>query len=130
MKRIMLACIAVLFCLPGCVERTMLVQSDPPGATVYVNGDERGRTPYSEHFTFYGTMDFRLEKDGYETRTESLRVKAPFYQRFPLDFFFEVMYPVKITDRRTFSFDLEKRSPAEPEKVLERARQLKSELEE
>jgi len=130
MKRLMLLGAGIVtIALCGCVERTMHVKSDPPGALVFVNGDERGRTPYIEHFDFYGTMEFRLEKQGYKTRKELVSVKPPVYQRFPLDFFFEVMFPFKLTDRRTFSFDLEKSIPEEPEKVVERARELKEELE-
>ena len=119
----------IIFSLSGCVERTMYVKSNPAGALVYVNGDEKGRTPYIEHFDFYGTMEFRLEKEGYEPRRELIKVKPPLYERFPLDFFFEVMIPFKITDRRTFSFDLEKTQGADPDKLLERARELKEKLE-
>ena len=129
MKRFMLVGLGIVtFVLCGCVERTMHVKSDPPGALVFVNGDERGRTPYIEHFDFYGTMDFRLEKQGYRIKKELIDVKPPIYQRFPLDFFFEVMFPFKLTDRRTFSFELEKSAPAEPEEVVDRARELKKEL--
>ncbi len=50
MKRFMLVGLGIVtFVLCGCVERTMHVKSDPPGALVFVNGDERGRTPYIEH---------------------------------------------------------------------------------
>ena len=32
--------------LQGCgVQRTLQIESDPPGALVYLNGDEVGRTP-------------------------------------------------------------------------------------
>jgi len=133
MKKLMVfnlaLCALSLFCC-GCVERTMQVKSDPPGALVFVNGDEKGRTPYIEHFDFYGTMEFRLEKDGYRTKTELVKVKPPIYQRFPLDFFFEVIWPFKIVDGHTFAFNLDKRTKAEPEKVVKRARKLKKELEE
>ena len=54
----------------GCVQRRMTIRSSPPGAMVYVDNQEIGTTPVSTGFTYYGTREFRLVKDGYETLTE------------------------------------------------------------
>src|SRR5438045_3252646 len=51
----------------GCVRRTLAVRSDPPGALVYLNGVEVGRTPVQRDFVWYGTYDVQVRKDGYDT---------------------------------------------------------------
>jgi len=38
----------------GCVRRVIDITSDPPGARVWVNDREAGRTPCSVEFTHYG----------------------------------------------------------------------------
>jgi len=91
----------------GCVRRRMTVRSNPPGATVYLDGKEIGRTPFSTNFDFYGKREFRLVKDGYETKTVLLPVRAPWYQWFPLDFASEVLLPGKLTDSKTYEFDMQ-----------------------
>jgi len=93
--------------LGGCVRRRMTVRSNPPGATVYLDGKEIGRTPFSTNFDFYGKREFRVVKDGYETRTVILPVRAPWYEWFPLDFASEVLLPGKLTDRKYYEIDLQ-----------------------
>lgn len=46
-----------------------LIQSDPNGAKLYMNGEYMGVTPYSYSDTkiVASTTDVRLEKEGYET---------------------------------------------------------------
>jgi hypothetical protein len=51
----------------GCVERTLLVVSDPPGARLSVNGVPRGVTPRVIRYVHDGRFDLRLEKEGYES---------------------------------------------------------------
>ena len=49
----------------GCgVERTLQIESNPPGALVHLNGEEVGRTPMRKAFVWYGTYDVQLRKDG------------------------------------------------------------------
>ena len=51
----------------GCnrVERNLQVTSNPPGALVYLNGQEAGRTPMNKSFVWYGTYDVQVRKEGY-----------------------------------------------------------------
>ena len=49
----------------GCVERRYTIRSNPPGALVYVNGEEIGTTPVSRSFTYYGDRDITLIQDGF-----------------------------------------------------------------
>ena len=54
-----------LWVLGGCVQRTITVTSEPAGALVWLNDEEVGRTPVAVPFTWYGTYDVRLEKEGF-----------------------------------------------------------------
>ena len=47
-------------------KRTVLFESDPPGAKLFVNGMEKGRTPVSTKVKADDRVDFRL--DGYQER--------------------------------------------------------------
>jgi len=57
-------------------KRTLTIHSEPPGATIWVNGEERGRTPYTIDFVYYGTFDIRLEKKGYESFAREVLVPS------------------------------------------------------
>src|SRR5688500_8387276 len=74
-----------LFAAPGCVQRTLQVESDPPGALVYLNGEEAGRTPMRKNFVWYGTYDVQLRKEGYHTLSRETKVWAPWWQWPPID---------------------------------------------
>src|SRR4051812_35334353 len=59
--------VVALFAGAGCaggVDRTVVVKSEPPGALVYMNGQEVGRTPAEVPILWYGTYDLRLRQDG------------------------------------------------------------------
>ena len=86
--------------------------SNPPGASVYLDGKEIGRTPFSTNFTHYGKREFRVVKQGYETKTELISVPAPWYQWIGFDFVSEVLLPGKLTDHKDYEFDLQ------PEKIV------------
>lgn len=109
----------------GCVRRRMVVRSNPPGATVYLDGKEIGRTPLSTNFEHYGKREFRLVKQGYETKTTILPVRAPWYQWFGLDFVSEVLLPGKLTDRHDFEFDLYPEQIVPKYELVERAEDLR-----
>ncbi len=68
--------------LPGCIERRIYITSEPPGATVWVNDIEAGRTPTSVAFTYFGNYDVRLRKDGYEPLITKGEANPPVYE-FP-----------------------------------------------
>jgi hypothetical protein len=92
--------------LSGCVERTFVVNSEPPGATVYRNNMRIGQTPADDHFLFYGDYDFTLVKDGYETLHVKQCVSAPWYEYPPLDFVSETLWPWKIRDQRRYTYQM------------------------
>ena len=52
-----------LAALAGCVERRFVIESDPPGALVLMNGQQLGATPVDGHFVYYGRYHFTLAEN-------------------------------------------------------------------
>lgn len=111
----------------GCVTRRMMVSSDPPGALVMLEGREVGYTPVAVDFIYYGTREFTLIKDGYETKTVLQKVSPPWYQWPVIDFFVDNFALHHITDRQAFHYSLEPRRMMSSEDVLNRGESLRSE---
>ncbi len=65
----------------GRQERTLAITSDPPGAMVWVNDVQLGRTPVESDFTFFGTYDVRLRLEGYEPIATSAEADAPLHEQ-------------------------------------------------
>jgi hypothetical protein len=64
----------------------LMIDSNPEGATVFINGENRGVTPYAEANLSPGTYSLRIVKDGYlefSTEIEVLQDKTSDYS-FPL----------------------------------------------
>lgn len=120
--------IALAVCLlqTGCVFRRMTVRSDPPGALVLVDGQEIGYTPCSMDFTYYGTREIKLVKDGYETLTVMQKLQAPWYQYPIIEFFPDNLSPHKITNRHEFSYRLQPQAIVPTQELLDRANSLRS----
>jgi hypothetical protein len=90
----------------ACVERRMIVRSNPPGAVLYVDDYPIGTTPCATSFIYYGTRQIRLVKDGYETLVVNQPIPAPWYEFFPADFVAENLVPGHIRDVRVLTYDL------------------------
>lgn len=90
----------------GCVQRRITVRSNPPGALVYIDKYEIGRTPCSVEYIYYGTREVKLVKDGFETLTVLQWIPPPWYEIPPLDFVSETIVPNEIRDERTFTYQL------------------------
>lgn len=129
MWRYLLCIFAVLLCTSqtGCVHRRFTVYSNPPGALVRVDGKDIGYTPASVDFTWYGTREIQLLKDGYETHTELVSIPAPWYQKFPLDFFSDNFLGTHASDHRQFSFQMQPKRTDISSDVIQRGRSLRSE---
>ena len=116
--------------LAGCLERTVKVTSEPPGAVVWVNNVEVGRTPVETGFTFYGKYDVRLRREGYEPLAVVQDVNAPIYEYPPLDLLAEAA-PFTIRTERAWHYELAPlvpvEGPAEAE-LIARARELEMRL--
>jgi hypothetical protein len=101
---IALACATAIGC--GGVQRRLTIRSNPPGALVYIDKYEIGRTPCSVSFIYYGKREFKLVKDGCETLTVDKWIIPPWYQAFGIDFLAENLSPIEVRDERTFNFEL------------------------
>ena len=117
--------VALLVCQSGCLQRRMLLRSNPPGALVYINGKEIGTTPIETHFIYYGAYEIKLVKDGYETETVMQPVQMPWYQVPPLDFISENLVPGEIRDHRVLSFNLRPQVQVPTEQLIWRAGELR-----
>lgn len=108
-RRLSIAIVAVALVAvnTGCVERRFRIESNPPGAYVYVNNKSYGTTPVDVPFLFYGDYEIELQKEGYQTLKIKQPVKPPWYEYPVVDFFSENLVPLKITDQRPFCYDLE-----------------------
>ena len=126
-RKLCLIIIALLIvsAFSGCVRRKMTVMSNPPGATVYLDGKEIGRTPFSTNFDHYGKREFRIVQQSYETKTELVSVRAPWYQWIGIDFVSEVLLPGKLTDHKTYEFDLQPERVVLGEEIVTRAEQFR-----
>ncbi len=122
---ILMAIVACVCCPAGCVQRRMVVRSNPPGAVVYIDDYEIGTTPVATNFTYYGTRKIRLVKNGYETLTVMQPVPVPWYEITPIDFFTENLIPGKIHDTRTLDYQLVPQLVVPSQQLLDRAEGLR-----
>lgn len=110
----------------GCVHRRVTINSNPQGALVRIDGKDVGYTPASLDYTWYGTREVQLLKDGYQTQTRLIRLRTPWYQRFPLDFLTDNFAGRYIRDHRRFDFRMQPKGIDNSSDVIERGRSLRS----
>lgn len=110
----------------GCVRRRMTVRTSPPGATVSVDNQVIGTTPAATNFVYYGTREFRIEKDGFQTETIRRRFNPPWYEWPVLDFVSETLWPGEIRDERIIDVQLVEQVLEPTENVVERADSLRT----
>ena len=106
----MLACLL----LGGCVERLVMVRSDPPGAIVRMDDEEVGRTPCEVEYTWYGTREIAVELPGHRSVRRLVDLPPPWWQVFPFDLITDVVLPFTIRDQRNLGCTLPP-EPANPE---------------
>ncbi len=97
---------AALVGLSGCIERRIRVTSEPPGAIVWLNDREIGRTPVETGFTFHGDYDVRLALEGHEPIHTERRAKAPVHEWPGIDLVAHAL-PVTFDNTIEWHFDLE-----------------------
>lgn len=125
-RTLLLTLCALALTLPACVRRSILVTSDPPGATVFLNDQQVGTTPCETDFRFYGTYDVRLTLDGYQSIVTSETAQTPLHEQPGLDL---VAAPFPFNTRIAWHYVLEKkpeavdRAKAEPA-LIQRGRDL------
>jgi len=113
----------------GCVTRTMAINSDPPGAAVWVNHHYVGRTPVEDlEFVHYGDYQVTLRREGHLAMSVVEKVRPPWYQRFGADLFSEAMLPGRLTDARKFDYKLDRIKLRSPEKIIADAEAARARL--
>lgn len=111
------AFLVALLLLGACVERRLLVRTDPPGADVTVNGDRVGRSPVRLPFDHYGKFLVEVEKPGFEPAEKVVELRSPWYQKPGVDFFSDVLWPARIEDDHEVEIRLEPSRRLSPEEV-------------
>jgi len=127
MQRLLIVLMAIVLSSSGCVRRTLTVTSDPPGALLYLNGNEAGRTPYTHDFTWYGTYDVELRKENYQTLKTRGKVIARLWQWVPFDLVAEFL---PLHDQQRLSYTLHPATAAseDPAALMRRAEQMQPTL--
>jgi len=113
----------------GCVQRRLIVKTQPEGAVVSVDRKPVGYSPVSVPFTYYGTRDIQIEKDGYRPINVQQRLDPNWYNRFPISFFTENFSPREIRDQRIVDFQLQPKTMTGENELLDRANDLRTNVE-
>ena len=111
--------------LTGCVERNLTIVTEPQEAVVWLNDEEIGVTPVTVNFNWYGDYNIRIEKPGYDILNTHQLLERPAHDRFPLDFFAEVLWPGTIEDSYTWTFDLKPYQQTSAAELIEQANQMR-----
>jgi len=112
----------------GCVERRLTINTEPQGAVVVLNDEEIGTSPVTVSFNWYGDYNVTVRKEGFETLKTHRKLKGPWYDDFPFDFFAQILNPKRIVDSYEWTFELEEKKPISREQLIENAQELKNQL--
>ncbi len=127
LRRPLVGLVIALLCAgqTGCVQRRLMIRTNPPGALVYVDDYPIGTTPVATNFVYYGTRKIRIVLSGYETLTVLQPIPAPWYQYPGLDFISENLVPGEIRDERVVDYQLKPQVIVPSQQLLERAENLR-----
>ncbi|WP_152052825.1 PEGA domain-containing protein [Tautonia marina] len=109
----------------GCVERRYTIRTDPPGALVFVNGEESGISPVSVSYEYYGDRRVTIQAEGYETIQTELPIPAPWWNNAFTGFFTENLIPFTLRDEREFRFTMAPAVSPETGDLVGRGQQLR-----
>jgi hypothetical protein len=115
----------------GCnrVERNLQVTSNPPGALVYLNGQEAGRTPMNKSFVWYGTYDVKVRKEGYKTVSAKEDVWAPWWQVPPLDLVADLLpFPTRDQHKLHYTLVAATEDPGDTQELVGRGERMRGQL--
>jgi len=114
--------------LGGCVERQLTIKTQPQGALVTLNDEEIGTSPVTVSFNWYGDYKVRISKEGYETLKTHRKLKGPWYDKFPFDFFAQILNPKRIVNSYEWTFTLAPKQWPTREELIKNAEELKTQL--
>ena len=89
-----LIAVFMLLLLSGCAQRILHIETQPPGADVYINGEAAGKTPLDHPFDFYGKFEIVLRHTDHQSRRIIHEASPPWYAYFPMDIIVEFILPV------------------------------------
>lgn len=121
-----LVALTALLALPGCVERTVKIKTEPSSALVLVNDEEVGLSPVKFSFLWYGDYDITIRKTGYETLKTHYRIDPPWWQLPPIDLFSEAFTPATLHDDHELpTYTLNPTTQPSVEELIDRSEQLR-----
>jgi hypothetical protein len=101
----------------GCVDRRFVVETNPPGAQITIDGRAIGPSPADGTFVYPGKYEIRAVAPGYEPLTKTVKFRRKWYDLPGLDFIAEVLYPGRIEDVRRIPLTLEPARDIDPEQI-------------
>ncbi len=117
--------LVLLVSATGCVKRRLIVRSYPEGALVMIDKRPVGYSPVSVPFTYSGTREIQLEKDGYKTVQVKERIRPKLYDTFPVSLITNHLWLGELRDERLLEFQLEPREQVSESRLLDRANDLR-----
>ena len=127
-KRGLVISVIAMLSLAGCVERRLTVDTVPQGALVVLNDEEIGVSPVTVSFQWYGDYNVRISKEGFETLKTHRKLKGPWYDAFPFDFFAQILNPKRIVDEYDWTFELEPKIYPARDELIKSAQKLKQQI--
>ena len=109
----------------GCVERTITINSSPPGALAKINGQEVGKTPCTFGFDYFGEYDVVLKHPTHKTLITSRRADESLWDLPVLDLLFELI-PIRFKTNLEWDFTLEK-NDINKKNLIQRAKKMREE---
>ena len=101
----------LLFCCCSCVDRRLLIDTEPQGARVFMDREDLGKTPIDMAFEYGGEREFLILHETEKTKYKPLRVvqntEKFFIDVFPFDVLTQIQ-PFHVSDEHRFFFKLEK----------------------
>lgn len=114
--------------LAGCVERRLTINTKPADALVVLNDEEIGQSPVTVPFSWYGDYNVRISKEGFQTLRTHRELKGPWYDKFPWDFFAQIVNPKRILDSYEWTFELAPKQQPDRDELIRSADDLKNQL--
>lgn len=113
------AVLVAALAVSGCVERTLMITSDPIGARAFVNGKDVGVTPVTIPFVHNQRFEYRIERPGYRSVAGEVTTPSTWDSVPGIDFFAENAYPGRIRRQTVRVVKLERLTEAPSRAELE-----------
>lgn len=118
-------CVLILLST-GCVDRRFVVETNVPGAQIYVDGTPIGPSPADSWWEYAGDYQFTAVAPGYEPLVKKVKLKAKWYQYPPFDLVAEALWPFRIEDVRRVQLTLEPVRPINQQELIGAADELRA----